>query len=208
MWRNSTAGSSAAKSFIGKLVWRQRSWAKRLRCGVKLLKREAAVRADCGVDLSHDADGFFQRNCDFLVVLQVIPTEFASFAVLEPLFEHLIAADMEFPDLARHAFEILERIDPHAPVIIRITDLLDHVASLPGENGDHLSGLRRLQEVKRPQSRPLFNERSKKVTVARERQAREIALQKFRVALAIGGRVEHRVHAVEHVLWAEGPGIW
>jgi hypothetical protein len=50
------------------------------------------------VDFAHQADGFGEGDDDLLVVVNVVGREFAAFAILEPFFADLIAADMKFPD--------------------------------------------------------------------------------------------------------------
>ena len=55
---------------------------------------------DDGVDLGHDADGFGEGDDDFLVMINVVGGEFAAFAILEPLFADLIAADVEIPEVS------------------------------------------------------------------------------------------------------------
>ena len=54
-----------------------------------------------------------------LVVVDVVNRQGAAFAVLEPLVANLVAADMELPNLARHAPEILCLIDPHLTGSVR-----------------------------------------------------------------------------------------
>ena len=63
------------------------------------------------VYLRHQSDRFFEGDHDFLVVGNVIIGERAAFAVFEPFFTDLVAADMEIPDLGRDAFKILLFID-------------------------------------------------------------------------------------------------
>ena len=70
---------------------------------------------DEGVDFAHEADGFGDGDDDFLVVVNVVGGEEAAFAILEPLFSDLVAADMEVPNFRRHAFEILHAVDEHPP---------------------------------------------------------------------------------------------
>ena len=65
----------------------------------------AAVGFDDLVDLGHDADGLVQGDDDLLVVGDVLVRERAALPVLEPLMADLIAADVEVPDLLRHALK-------------------------------------------------------------------------------------------------------
>ena len=59
------------------------------------------------VNFRHEADGFTQGSNHLAVVLQIVIGQGSATAVLEPLFANLIAADMEIPDFARDAFEVL-----------------------------------------------------------------------------------------------------
>jgi hypothetical protein len=88
---------------------RNEKWKARL---FVLWKRPAG---DDFVDFAHQADGFVERDDDFLVVINVVGGEFAAFAVLEPFFADLIAADLKFPDFLWHAAETLRVIDIDAP---------------------------------------------------------------------------------------------
>ena len=57
------------------------------------------------VDLGHDVDGLVQGDDDILVVVDILDRERAAFPVLEPLVGDLVAADLEIPDILRHALE-------------------------------------------------------------------------------------------------------
>jgi len=68
------------------------------------------VLLDDLVDFLHEADGFFERDDDFLVVGEIPRRKhaagariFAAFglAIFQPFFAHLVAADVEVPDLLR-----------------------------------------------------------------------------------------------------------
>lgn len=66
---------------------------------------------DDGVNFGHDADGFGEGHDDFLVMVSVVVGEVAAFAVLEPLFADVVAADVKFPYVLRNTFEVLRIID-------------------------------------------------------------------------------------------------
>src|SRR5579859_716194 len=65
----------------------------------------------------HQAHGFGQRRDDALVRLEVGVGELAAFAIFEPLFADLIAADVELPDLRRYALEVLRGVNPDAALL-------------------------------------------------------------------------------------------
>ena len=69
---------------------------------------------DAGVNSSHQADGFREGDDNPLIVLDILVAQRAAFAILEPLLADLIAADMEVPNLLRHAAEELILVDPDA----------------------------------------------------------------------------------------------
>ena len=58
------------------------------------------------VDLLHKAYRFLQCYHNLLVMRQFIEAEGAALAILEPLMEHLVAADLELPHLGRDTFVI------------------------------------------------------------------------------------------------------
>lgn len=47
-------------------------------------------------------------------MVNVVGGKLAAFAVLEPLFADLIAADVKFPDVLRNTFEVLRVVDVDA----------------------------------------------------------------------------------------------
>src|SRR5690606_29625429 len=64
-------------------------------------------RRDGFVYLIHNAICFCQRDDDSLIVHHVLNGEIASAPIFEPLFQHLIAADVEVPQFRCDAFKIL-----------------------------------------------------------------------------------------------------
>jgi len=67
----------------------------------------------------------------------------AAFAVFEPFMQHLVTADLVFPDLRGNGRKILPVIDPDQ--IFGIFDGLDQAISLALETGESL-----LKNLKRP----------------------------------------------------------
>src|SRR5271157_5109223 len=110
---------------------------------------------------------------------------------------------MELPHIAGHALKVLNTIDADALNRVDVGNLLNHVASLLGKGGYQLVELAGLHQMERHQFRALFCEGGKKVTVAGDREAGKIALQKLGVAFPIRRGVKHRVHVVEYVLRTE-----
>ena len=98
------------------------------------------------VDFSHDADGFIESHYDALVVGDVVRREGAAFSVFEPLFADLIAADVEIPDIFRHSFKTLSRIDPDGVVLPR-RFLGNGVITLAGEGSDEVIDRGGFQQV-------------------------------------------------------------
>lgn len=74
---------------------------------------EGPARDDV-VDFFHNADGFGDGDDDFLVVVNVVRREFPFFAVLEPFFADLIAANVEFPNFLGDTFKKLPAVDVDA----------------------------------------------------------------------------------------------
>ena len=58
---------------------------------------------DALVDFGHEADGFVEGHDDAMVMDKIVGGERSAFAVLEPFLADLVAADVEVPDLLRHA---------------------------------------------------------------------------------------------------------
>ena len=48
---------------------------------------------------------------------EIVVSELAAFPILQPLLTGLVTANLEAPDFARNAFEILVAIDPDAAVV-------------------------------------------------------------------------------------------
>ena len=71
------------------------------------------------VNLAHQPDGFAQGDHNLLVVLNVVVSELAAFAVLQPLLANLIAANVKFPNRFRNAAEVLPGVKPDALVVVR-----------------------------------------------------------------------------------------
>ncbi|HWG57579.1 MAG TPA: hypothetical protein VN661_00880, partial [Candidatus Acidoferrales bacterium] len=95
---------------------------------------------------AHDADGFREGDDDFLVVVNVAGGKLAAFAVLEPFFADLIAADLESPDVFRDSFKELGCIyvdaaerDFRGAICLDVADLLDFVIGglfIASDDGD------------------------------------------------------------------------
>ena len=103
-----------------------------------LFEGPPAVLMDHDVDFSREADSFIQRNYGFLVMLDVIPGEFAAFAVFGPPFLDPIATDMELPHLARHALEVLNAIDADAVTAVDLGNPPARIVPLFGKGGHQL----------------------------------------------------------------------
>ena len=77
------------------------------------------------VDLGHEANGFGEGDDDSVVVGDVVFGEGAAFAVFEPFFADLVAADVEIPNRFGDAFESggLGFVDPDG--VFRPSDFFD-----------------------------------------------------------------------------------
>lgn len=76
------------------------------------------------VYLCHVADGLIRGHNDSLVVAGVFVGQFSALAVLQPFLVHMVAADAEVPDRRSHASEVLRRVNPDAPVLVVVLNLL------------------------------------------------------------------------------------
>ena len=97
-----------------------------------------AVLSDDFVYLCHVTDGLIQGHNDSLVVAGVFVGQFAALAVFQPFLADLVAANVEVPDRHRHASEVLRRVNPDAPVLVVVLNLLDSIRSLHGKLGDQV----------------------------------------------------------------------
>ena len=97
---------------------------------------------------------------------------------------------------------------PLKPVVWRLVepdgvlgprDLLDLGVPAADELGDGLSELGRFQQVQGGEFAAEPGQRAEQLQVPGQRQAREIDLQKLRVAAPVAGTVKHRVGVVEDV---------
>ena len=69
------------------------------------------------VNLGLDFHGLCQRGHHPAVVLDVVSAQDALLSVFEPFVEHMVAADLVFPNVHFHALEVLRVIDT-APVFL------------------------------------------------------------------------------------------
>ena len=128
------------------------------------------------IDLGHQADGFIQGDNDLLVVLGVVVRKRPAFAIFEPFLADLIAADMKFPHLLGHAFEVLILIEPNALVFFGILNFFNDIVAFFGERGDKIMEFGRFEEVERNQLGAFSGESAEKLKFARQRQAWKIDL--------------------------------
>ena len=77
----------------------------------------------------HFTDGFVKGHDDLLIMPGVFVGQFAALAVFEPFFADLVAADVEMPDLRRHASEVLRRVDPDTLVLVIVLNLFNGIRS-------------------------------------------------------------------------------
>lgn len=70
------------------------------------------------VDLGHQSDSFAEGDDDALVVGDVVLRQGAAFAIFEPLFANLVAANVEVPDVFRHSFKALGRVDLDGVILV------------------------------------------------------------------------------------------
>lgn len=64
------------------------------------------------INIAHNLDSFTQNRNDILIMNEVVKVEFASFAIAEPFFTNLIAADVEVPNVVGDIGEILLAVNP------------------------------------------------------------------------------------------------
>lgn len=74
-------------------------------------------------DFLHDFLGFGEDSDNALVVGYVVTSEFAAFAVLEPLLRRLVATYVEIPCRFRYIAKILLRINVYSAIAIWLTSI-------------------------------------------------------------------------------------
>ena len=173
----------------------------------------AAVVFDDLVDLGHEADGLGEGDDDFVVMGDVFVGEGAAFAVFEPFFADLVAADVEVPDILWDSLEaagacggggfLAAGVDPNR--IIHPADFEDF-AGMADELGCWDVELGRFQQVQGGEFAAEPGQRAEQLKVPGQRQAREIDLQKLRIAAPVAGTVKHRVGVVEDVFGRQAGG--
>ena len=99
-------------------------------------KRPAAVRFDHFVNLSHQADRFFERDDYALVMRDVFLGESAPATVFQPLLADLITAYMKIPYLFGNIFTGARRIDKGAALLILGITLCDFCRPAAREASD------------------------------------------------------------------------
>ena len=167
------------------------------------------------IDLGHQANGFAEGDDDFVIVGDVFVVQGAAFAVFEPFLTDLVAADVEVPDGLGDALEPaaaggLERsflggrgVEPDGVVRpANASDLLGPADEL----GDWLVELGRFQQVQGGELAAETGKRAEQLQVSGQWQAREINLQKLRVAAPVAGTVQHRVGVVEDFFGRQAGG--
>jgi hypothetical protein len=165
----------------------------------KLLHRPGG---DGGVDLGHEADGLGEGNDDALVVVDVFGGEGATFAVFEPFFADLVAADLEVPDSFGDAAEILLGVDVN--IAVEVGDLFDDAGADDGVGGDEVFDDGTFKQVQVNEFFAEGDEAREAFFVGGEGQAGKINFEEFGVAGAVGRRVEDGVGVIEDVFGTEG----
>ena len=103
----------------------------------------------------------------------------------------------------RHVFFLGWGVDPDR--IVRPADAGDFLGNTD-EFGDGLFELGRFQQVQGGEFAAEPGQRAEQLQVPAQRQAREIDLQKLRVAAPVAGTVQHRVGIVEDVFGRQAGG--
>jgi hypothetical protein len=165
--------------------------------------RPAAVGVYHFVDLSHEADGFVQGNDNLVVMSDVISRKFSAFAVLEPLFADLVAADVELPDVFWHVAKALRRVDPHGFVLV--ADFDHFIVTLANELREVPVQLGRSHEVQGNQFAAERSQSTEQFQAAGQWQAWEINLQKLSISRAVGGAVQDGVSVAKRIFRAYTP---
>ena len=80
------------------------------------------------INLGHQPYGFGEGDDDLLVVGDIVRREFPSFAVLEPFFADLVAADVEVPHVLWNTTEALGLCLVNPDGLIGINDFFDLAA--------------------------------------------------------------------------------
>src|SRR4030042_1690950 len=88
-----------------------------------------------------------QGGDDPAIMFDVIRRQSPALSVFKPLFSHLIAADLIFPNLLFHAFEILRLVDVDSLFFLIITRLIHLTITLPPQLGDGAIQLRRFHQM-------------------------------------------------------------
>jgi len=146
-------------------------------------------------------------------VQQVVEGEQPPAPIFEPFVEHLVAADLELPHVFGHALEVLLLVDVHPSAdalllvrrrVLRVAAFrCDFVVARRGVTGDALPDLGRFEQVQRDQFPPQGDELPEERRVRGERHTREVNLEEFGVARAVGGTVEDGVDVGEEVCGGE-----
>jgi hypothetical protein len=183
-------------------------------------KGPAAVRFDHFINLSHQANRFFERADDALVMRNVIFGKWAlvliNASIFQPLFADLIAAYMKVPDRFGNIVKGARRIDKDAALLIPGIAFCDFRRAASSQVCDEMFE-RALLLLPIPRSRfvivfeqmqsgqisALRAELSKKPDIIGERDAREVDLEKFSVAGAVSRGLQQSIDIMKNVLRAK-----
>jgi|GEM_PF-485855 len=149
------------------------------RRGLALFQRPTRYRC---INLRHQPDGLFERHYHFGIVRLVFGAQFAPAPVFEPLVADLIAADVKFPHVFRHADKALLIVNPHRLVLVLGITRSDDVVTLASEFGDGMIEGFGFQQMQAYQFFTLGRQRAEQLKVAGERQAGKIYFEKLDVA--------------------------
>ena len=107
---------------------------------LQLLQRPGG---DGGVDFRHQAHGVGESYHDLLVVALVVVVQLPPAAVLEPLVQHLVAADLKRPHLWGDTLGVLLAVDVNSPVMVSFRRRIFRIAAARGNGilaGDGVVG--------------------------------------------------------------------
>lgn len=113
--------------------------------------------------------------------------------MVEPFLADLVAADVEISHVLVHAFETgrLRLVQPDG--VLGPRDFFDCWAATVEVFRDGLGQLGRFQQVQGGEFAVEAGQRAEQLQLPGQRQAREIYLQKLRVATPVAGTVKHAV---------------
>ena len=150
------------------------------------------------VDLGHLVDGEGERVGDFGHVIDLVERELPALARFQVLVEHLIAADVEFPDRLRNALEALSAADSDGLIRVGIANEFDLVVA-PAVVSGEIAAVDVSEEMDFDESPAETRERFKILRLFRKSHTCKVKSQKPGVANTVRGRVQDGVYHAENL---------